>query len=246
MRKKNGYVDLKGQQKFLIQSKNDFRITNLAEFVCKRLSVKKGKVLDVGVGNGYLLSYFQKRGFETAGYEYDKELVALLNSKDDTRWLNIKEGDITKLSGNAQYDVVVCTDVIEHIKDDQKAVKNLYSFVKPGGILVIGVPAFQFLFGKRDVMWGHYRRYSKSRLLNKVHNLKGKVMFTSYWNMLGFFGYFFFEKILRRTIYDTYRKNNRPWSRLLRALFNLELKVEKIIGWVPFGLTLFVFFKKEK
>lgn len=60
------------------------------------------------------------------------------------------------------YDVIVAADVIEHIEDDSAAVAWIAAHLKPGGIFVSTVPAYQFLFSEHDVALHHFRRYTAS------------------------------------------------------------------------------------
>lgn len=58
------------------------------------------------------------------------------------------------------YDVIIATDVLEHIEDDRAAALWIADHLRPGGVFVSTVPAFQFLFSEHDVALHHYRRYS--------------------------------------------------------------------------------------
>src|SRR3989339_1761913 len=152
--------DLNSQQQHLSSTSYDLRITNLARFLYKyakrvTCNAKRPKLLDVGAGNGLLLKFFKAQGFEISGFELEKKNVENIKKDPLLKNENIHQGDITKLEGNQEYDVVIASDVIEHIKDDILAIQNLWSFVKPNGILIITVPAHSFLFGMRDVKWGH-------------------------------------------------------------------------------------------
>src|ERR1051326_7254387 len=63
-----------------------------------------------------------------------------------------------------EFDTVVCLNVLEHIKDDEAALRNLYDTLVPGGRLLLFVPADPTLFGTMDTQVGHYRRYSREEL----------------------------------------------------------------------------------
>lgn len=62
-------------------------------------------------------------------------------------------------------DYLVMHDVLEHIEDDAAAVERVRALLAPGGLAVVSVPAYQWLFGRHDVELGHYRRYTKRDLL---------------------------------------------------------------------------------
>jgi SAM-dependent methyltransferase len=246
--------DLGSQQNQLASMDYDLRISNLASFLDSQLrSVdienKKSslKLLDVGAGNGLFLKYFKNKGFDVSGYELEAELVINMKKDPALKGVSIKQGDITQMTGNNDFDVVIASDVIEHIKDDQKAISGLWSFVKPGGILLITVPGHSFLYGKRDKMWGHFRRYDQKDLLEKVKkatNENCEIAFATQWNFVGFFVYAFYEKILKKSINENMRYSNSPISRLVRFILDSILKHEKKIGGLTLGLTQIVGVKK--
>jgi SAM-dependent methyltransferase len=62
------------------------------------------------------------------------------------------------------FDCVIAVDVLEHIEDDRAALRKMASLVQPSGLLVITVPAGQWLFGYHDEQLGHHRRYSRQSL----------------------------------------------------------------------------------
>lgn len=64
-----------------------------------------------------------------------------------------------------RYDVVCALDVIEHLADAEKAVRWMAGMLRPGGILVLTVPAYQWLYSDHDRALGHHRRYTRSSLL---------------------------------------------------------------------------------
>lgn len=83
------------------------------------------------------------------------------------------------------YDVIGAFDVIEHIEDDRKAVLWILERLKPGGIFVATVPAFQWLFSDHDRVLGHHRRYSAA-VFNALIPEQFKVVSASYFNSVLF------------------------------------------------------------
>lgn len=237
--------DLSTQQLTLATSDYDLRITNLARFIFKKLPIKKGSFIDVGAGNGLFLKFFKDRGFEVEGIELEKDQVHEMRKDFKLKDVSIRQGDITNLHGDENFDVVIASDVIEHIENDVKALENLFSFVKKDGYLVLTVPAHMHLYGKRDKTWGHYRRYDRNSLVRKLKSLEGcKVESISYWNLLGYFAYFLYEKILQMPIRESFRYKQTLGSRLIRWVTDVLLKGEELVGGMPIGLTLVVVTKK--
>lgn len=231
--------DLSTQQHTLIASEYDLRITNLARFLYSKMPVKSGRLIDIGAGNGLFLKFFKDRGFKVEGIELEKDQVHEMKADTRLKGVSVKQGDITRLSGKAEYDVVIASDVIEHIEDDAKALKNLYTFVKPGGYLVITVPAHSHLYGKRDKAWGHYRRYDVSYLRGRMAALPGSdIRIMTHWNTIGYFAYYFYERILGRPIEEKFRYSDSTTSKFIRAVTEQELKLEEVFGGTAAGLTL--------
>lgn len=72
-----------------------------------------------------------------------------------------------------RYDVIGAFDVIEHLPDDDEAVAWIDAHLKPGGLLVATVPAYEWMFSAHDVALGHFRRYTESRLRRVVGSACG-------------------------------------------------------------------------
>lgn len=273
--------DLGSQQNQLASMKYDLRITNLARFLYSKMDnkmthEKSHTLLDVGAGNGLFLKFFKSKGFTISGFELEKELVQNMKKDPALKGDKIEQGDITQMKGNEEFDVVIASDVIEHIKDDVKAIQGLWSYVKPGGMLLITVPAHSYLYGKRDEMWGHFRRYDQQVLLERIDNAislvtrsvkhgalsnnseslqkddlrntlhdSRTIVFAKQWNLVGFFVYGFYEKILHKSINENMRYSNSLPSRMVRLILDAILKFEEMVGGVPIGLTQVVGVKKR-
>lgn len=243
--------DLDAQQQHLSSINYDLRITNLARFIYKKITNSSSKeenlkFIDVGAGNGLFLKFFKDKGLQVSGIELEKENVDNMLHDAQLTGVDIRQGDITQLKGKEEYDVVIASDVIEHIEMDETALAHLWSFVAQGGILIITVPAHAHLYGKRDVAWGHFRRYDKADLVSKVIKLKdGTIEFVTFWNTIGYFVYFLFEKILHKPINEKMRYSNSFPSRVVQGILDMILRLEEGIGGTPIGLTLIVGVRKK-
>ena len=82
----------------------------------------------------------------------------------------------------SSYDVVLATDVFEHIEDDQAAVESTLSLLRPNGILVTTVPAYPWLFSPRDTHHQHFRRYGKRQFAKLFDLPNTEVELISYYN----------------------------------------------------------------
>lgn len=237
-------ADLHSQQELLSSTDYDLRITNLARFILKKIKNKKGSFIDIGAGNGLVLRFFRNHGFDVTGMELSQDLCNAMKKNPQMDGIEILQGNIVEKTGKENFDYVLASDVIEHIKDDEKAIRNLFTFVKPGGLLIITVPAHSHLYGKRDEVWGHYRRYDEKILKDKLSKLSGNIEFLSYWNFLGYFPYFISEKVFKKPINEKMRHSKSFLSRVVRGIIELELRTEELLGYTPLGLTLVVGIRK--
>ena len=83
---------------------------------------------------------------------------------------------------NSSFDVVVALDVLEH-GDDSRALKEVKRVLRPGGMVVISVPAYQWLWSKWDEVLGHKRRYRRSKLVEAVGKHGFNVLRATYYNL---------------------------------------------------------------
>ena len=127
--------------------------------------------------------------------------------------------ELVSKSCDYKYDSVIFINVLEHIQQDLDAIKNAYNITRPGGKLIIFVPALQFLYSKFDRSIGHYRRYQKSELTKLVQNASFKIMSCEYFDSIGIVPWFVFMKVMRQGLssrntftYDTFVV---PWLKIL-------------------------------
>ena len=193
-----------------------------------------------------MLKFFKKKGFKVAGVEMVKDLYEIMKKDKELKEVKIMQGDITDKKGEGEFDYVLACDVIEHIDNDIGALNNLITYLKPDGNLILTVPAHSYLFGKRDIRLGHYRRYDKSELIDKINRTNGRIDSITYWNFIGFFVYFIYEKILRQPVDDNFRYKKNIFSRFVSFFLSYSLRIEELLGAAPIGLTLVVCIKRAK
>lgn len=133
--------------------------------------------LDVGCGSGYLDCMLVKGlGLKGEGVDFSK--TALSTAELLKKYYRLGEQPIFKLTSSRipretkRADVVICLEVLEHIKDDEKMLSELIRL--SNRFVVISVPAKQHLFSHSDKLAGHYRRYEKRdlKLMMKKNELK--------------------------------------------------------------------------
>lgn len=152
---------------------------NLVLRLIRKYSNKKNlKILDAGCGTGGLMVKLSRLG-ETAGIDASDEAIKYGLKRN----LNVKKASVEKIPfGDNSFDLVTSIDVIYHrqVKDDIEALKEMNRVLKPGGILIIRVPAHMFLMSAHDREVHTARRYSLPELKSKLHQAGFKVEFISY------------------------------------------------------------------
>jgi len=120
-------------------------------------------ILDAGCGSGRLTLQVAKAGFNIEGIDCEEKALSLAEKIRDKMGLkvNFHRGSLAEDEPPELplYDVVVCSEVLEHIPNYQQVVKNLAGLVKPGGFLIITVPKDPRLYTELDRYGGHLRRF---------------------------------------------------------------------------------------
>ena len=115
------------------------------------------RVLDVGCGWGRTLEALERRGYRAIGADISRRALEKL----DRPGRELVEADLTKPlpEGIEPYDAVLALDLLEHLDDDRAAVARLGAMARPGGVVVVSVPALPDFFTEFDQIQGHRRRY---------------------------------------------------------------------------------------
>jgi 2-polyprenyl-3-methyl-5-hydroxy-6-metoxy-1,4-benzoquinol methylase len=137
------------------------------------------RLLDYGCGTGFNLEFLSSFG-ETSGADIcTKEQLAHWRAAG--RPLIDLSGDTTELEG--RFDILTALDVLEHIADDVEGLRRMASFVRPGGRMILTVPAYRWLWSGEDVISHHRRRYTKETLLSACRAAGLGVLYLSHFNL---------------------------------------------------------------
>ncbi len=128
-------------------------------------------ILNAGCGSGELSLQLADAGHRVLGIDPSPDYIELARLNAESAGIDrcsFLVSSIEDFAADDVFDCVVATDVLEHIENDCAAFEKLAGLVKPGGILLITVPAGQWLYGFHDESLGHYRRYSRKQLTRLV------------------------------------------------------------------------------
>jgi len=199
----------------------------------------KGKILEVGCGTGNFSTYLMKYGNLTA-VDINQAYVKQAEKKVENGEVGI--GDIEKdqyFFSNKKFDTLVCLNVLEHIKNDERVLRNIHKLLKVGGHLILLVPSHPFLYNLIDKSIGHYRRYEKNDLKKMITEVGFEIVSLKILNFLGSIGWFIAGRLLRNN------KVSEVKIRLFNLISPLFFMLENLFE-PPVGTSILVIARKKK
>ena len=151
----------------------------------------KGQIVEVGFGHGHYSGMLSEFG-DYWGLDHDRDSVehakkAMHGRKFAVCDILVQE-QLRSLFPDG-VDAVFTINVLEHIEDDATAVANLVDVLKPGGHLLISVPALMLLYNDLDRLAGHCRRYTTKRLHDLLSDQPVEILRLNYFNPVGGLGW---------------------------------------------------------
>jgi 2-polyprenyl-3-methyl-5-hydroxy-6-metoxy-1,4-benzoquinol methylase len=187
-------------------------------------------ILDVGCGDAVSFPALAAFG-DVCGIEVDEGLLDPLGPyrhRISTRPL----GDPMYNADASRFDLITALDVIEHIEEDRTAVAAMAAMLRPGGLLVATVPAFNLLWDHHDVLNSHFRRYTRQQLRAVIASSGLEPVRTQYW-----FRALFVPKLtvamLNRTRKRKVEQHQIPHAAINRAMQALCVLEHRALGRVP-------------
>jgi len=147
------------------------------------------RILDFGAGIGTFSLPLKRDGFDITCVESDPRQLQRVTENGVPGF-----SDLAAVPDET-YDYIFTLNVLEHIEDDQAALRDLAKKLKPGGRLLIYVPAFLVLFSSMDRAVGHYRRYRLVDLSRKVGTAGFEIKESRYVDSIGFIASLVFKYI---------------------------------------------------
>lgn len=192
------------------------------------------RVLEVGAGIGNVTRFLANRELVLATDISPVCLDSLRNRfvhSPNVRVLPLDLNDVpVERLREWQLDTVVCLNVLEHIEDDVRTLQRLNQSLGPGGKLLVLVPACSSFYGSIDREVGHYRRYSRRELEEKLRATGFRIRKIQHFNAAGIPGWLLNGRLLKRKTLPLFQVK----------VFNLLLPLLKLEGLLrlPFGLSL--------
>jgi SAM-dependent methyltransferase len=198
----------------------------------------KVRLLDAGCGTGRNLVEFGSLG-SAAGVDPSADAVAFCQERGlhDVRQAGLE----TLPFGPGEFDLLLACDVLEHVEDDGGALTELRRVASAGGMLLITVPAYQWMWTEHDVQLHHFRRYTLRNLRFRVRDAGWDLVRATYFNSMAL------------PLVAAARLAERPSSRrghtdldrtpaILNGVLELPMKLEAIMighgARLPAGVSL--------
>lgn len=163
------------------------------------------RILEIGCGIGNMTNFFLN--YETiVAIDISSECIEIMKSRfSHYKNLRIVNHDISNEEFGElrefSFDTIVCINVLEHVKDDLRALRNCYQLLNERGRLILFVPTLKILYGTIDQADSHYRRYAKIELTNKLGEAGFVIKKAAYANFFGIFPWILHSKILKKPVH---------------------------------------------
>lgn len=206
-------------------------------------------ILDVGCSSGQLLRDLQNLGF-TNLTGIDVSDVGVEQAKRAGFRCLVMDGQEPDFNTES-FDIIIASDSLEHMEDDKKALKNWGHLLKPGGKVIVFVPAFMSLWSGHDVINHHYRRYTVRELKEKAELADLRIQKSGYWNFTLFFPIYTWRKI--KNIFssgeanpkDDLQNNGNLVNTFLKGVMTVENTLSRFVRF-PVGVSAFVVAQKPR
>jgi SAM-dependent methyltransferase len=138
-------------------------------------------ILEIGCSGGPLMQRLRKQGYtDVTGIDVSTSAIELAKARGVPH-VSVMDGAALEFN-NARFDLVIASDVLEHIEDEGKALREWARVLRPGGRLMVFVPAHSYLWSEHDVVNHHFRRYSRTGLVEAISRAGMKPVRSSFWN----------------------------------------------------------------
>lgn len=161
----------------------------------------RGDILEVGCGIGNFTNTLTRYG-DVWAIDIDEKYITQTKLLADGK-ARVGFGDIEKglyFFSSRRFNAIVCLNVLEHVKNDDLALNNLFKLLKKGGKLILLVPAHQFLYGEIDRSIGHFKRYDKYIFTKALERIGFRITLLRSINFLGAIGWFLAGKIFKENV----------------------------------------------
>ena len=211
-------------------------IASFVEDICRRVTDRRPRILDVGCGTGANLLLLSKYG-DAEGVDVSDDALAFCRERG-LEQVTKGAGEELPHADNT-FDLVTAFDVVEHMDDDLAGLREMYRVLRPGGHALLFVPTFMFLWGLQDDVSNHRRRYRLAELRRVLEQAGFEIERSTYANITFFLPILLVRKFMKLTGLKASTENSINVSALngvFGALFGSESTVLRYTN-LPFGVS---------
>jgi SAM-dependent methyltransferase len=211
-------------------------LTSFVEDICRRVTDRRPRILDVGCGTGANLLMLSQFG-DAEGVDISEDALAFCRERGLEK-VKLGAGEALPYDDGA-FDLVTGLDVVEHMDDDLAGLREMRRVLRPGGRVLLFVPTFMFLWGVQDDVSNHRRRYRLPELRRVLEQAGLEIERMTYANITFFLPILLMRKLMRLTGIKAESENNINVSALngvLGSLFGAESVVLRFMN-IPFGVS---------
>ena len=186
-------------------------------------------VLEIGAGIGNLTANLTPRTAYCASDINPQYLDRLDRLRQSRPYLNVQftDASLEESYPEEEFDTVICLNVIEHLKDDEGALRNMRIRMKKSGRAIILVPNGPGLYGSLDRVLGHYRRYTREQLLATCLRAGFNVEKVLTFNRIGSPAWWWNGKVLKRTTFGLWQ------LKVLNTLLPVVRPIDRFLPFAP-------------
>ena len=205
--------------------------------VITRLAPRSSHIVDFGCGTGGIAGSLKDAGYKVVAADISEESLEVCRTRGLVT-VNLKQARLADSSA----DCLLAGDVLEHVSDDVALLASLRHVLRPGGFLLITVPAYEWLWSGEDYVSEHVRRYTRTSLKRCLQLAGYKCVWCSYFNTL-LFPVILLVTFGKRLLFprEMYRSDVVPlpeWqNEILYRVFAFERRLLKWLRF-PMGASL--------
>lgn len=197
------------------------------------------RILEVGAGTGNLTQFMLGAKALVCiepEAEYQPRLEQIRTTHLNTRLYQAPVQDIP--ADEINFDAAICVNVLEHIEDDGAALGAMARRIRPGGHVVLYVPATGWAYGAMDKQLGHYRRYNKPMARALAQQCGLRIVHMRYVNFVGLFGWWWSGRVKNEALIDPGK------ARFMDRLVPYLSAIERIVP-IPVGQSLLTIYQVQ-
>lgn len=225
-------------------------LRNLTKIILKFAPHTGGKALDVGCGTGRVTSALAKHGYEVLGIDIEERVIRIARSIAVNRNQNVQFENAdycrSELVWPNFYDLIVCSEVLEHVTDYQRLIENMHAALKPGGRIIITVPLYPRRWSAIDKYGGHIRRFTVDQMkkeLNKLYNVRTFITGFPFYRLI------VLAHLAKIRLLGQEHSNEKIWEKsgtpLLAALLYPLVRLDNFFAFTCLGDMLIIYGDKK-